>query len=113
MELSLAYNRAPKYIKCQQAHSNKPMSGAGSPSCRPGSVQLNVEKYETANWSLRQGDEEVNKRIKQKDIYLNKLPNRALLGEPTFHTFPLRNAVNCLHEKQKVGSTRWVARLGL
>ena len=23
------------------------------------------EKYETANWSLREGDEEVNKRIKQ------------------------------------------------
>jgi len=43
------------------------MSGAGSPSCRPGSVQQQlVEKYETANWSLRQGDEEVNKRIKQK-----------------------------------------------
>ena len=28
-----------------------------------------VEKYETANWSLRQGDEEVNKRIKQKYVY--------------------------------------------
>ena len=43
------------------------MSGAGSPSCRPGSVQF---------LSLRQGDEEVNKRIKQKKyIYLNKLPN--------------------------------------
>ena len=28
------------------------------------------QKYETANWSLRQGDEEVNKRIKQKYIYL-------------------------------------------
>ena len=28
-----------------------------------------VEKYETANWSLRQGDEEVNKGIKQK-IYI-------------------------------------------
>ena len=27
-----------------------------------------IEKYETANWSLRQGDEEVNKRIKQKNI---------------------------------------------
>ena len=45
------------------------MSGAGSPSWRPGSVQLNVEKYETANWSLRQGDKEVNKRIKEK-IYI-------------------------------------------
>ena len=46
--------RAPGgYIKCQQVHSNKPMSGAGSPNCRPGSVQ-----------SLRQGDEEVNKRKK-------------------------------------------------
>ena len=30
------------YLKCQQNHSNKPISGAGSPSCRPGSVQLNV-----------------------------------------------------------------------
>ena len=29
-----------------------------------------VEKYETANWSLQQGDEEVNKRIKQKNIYI-------------------------------------------
>ena len=27
-----------KYLKCQQNHSNKPMSGAGSPNCRPGSV---------------------------------------------------------------------------
>ena len=33
-----------KSIKCQQVHSNKPMSGAGSPSCRPGSVQLNLSK---------------------------------------------------------------------
>ena len=31
-----------------------------------------IEKYETANCSLRQGDEEVNKRIRQKYIYLNK-----------------------------------------
>ena len=31
-------------IKCQQVHSNKPMSGAGSPSCRPESVQLNLWK---------------------------------------------------------------------
>ena len=31
-----------KYLKCQQNHSNKPVSGAGSPSCRPGSVQLNL-----------------------------------------------------------------------
>ena len=30
----------PKYrIKYRQVHSNKPLSGAGSPSCRPGSVQ--------------------------------------------------------------------------
>ena len=27
------------HLKCQQNHSNKPMSGARSPSCRPGSVQ--------------------------------------------------------------------------
>ena len=60
-----------KYIKCQKVHSNKPMSGAGSPSCRPGSVQLNLkEKYEMAKWSLQQGDEEVNKRIKNKNIYI-------------------------------------------
>ena len=30
------------YLKCGQVHSNKQMSGAGSPSRRPGSVQLNV-----------------------------------------------------------------------
>ena len=30
------------YLKCLKNHSNKPMSGAGSPSCRPGSVQLNL-----------------------------------------------------------------------
>ena len=29
----------------------------------------NVWYVETANWSLRQGDEEVNKRIKQKNIH--------------------------------------------
>ena len=33
-----------KYIKYQQVHSNKPTSDAGSPSCRPGSVQLNLQK---------------------------------------------------------------------
>ena len=33
-----------KYIKYQQVHSNEPMSGAGSPSCRPGSVQLNLNR---------------------------------------------------------------------
>ena len=32
----------------------------------PGSTAY--QKYETANGSLRQGDEEVNKRIKQKNI---------------------------------------------
>ena len=48
------------------------MSGAGSPNCRPGSVQLNLKEiYETANWSLQQGDEEVNKRIEQK-MYIFK-----------------------------------------
>ena len=33
-----------------------------------------VQKYETANWSLRQDDEEVNKGIKEKYTYLNKFP---------------------------------------
>ena len=28
-----------KDIEYQQVHGDKPMSGAGSPSCRPGSVQ--------------------------------------------------------------------------
>ena len=33
----------PFYKECQQVHRNKPaMSGAGSPSCRPESVQLNL-----------------------------------------------------------------------
>ena len=32
---------------------------------------LRLEKYETANWSLRRGDEEINKRITQK-IYIFK-----------------------------------------
>ena len=27
-----------------------------------------VEKYETANWSLRQGDEKVNKKIKHTEV---------------------------------------------
>ena len=34
-----------------------------------------IEKFETANWSLRRGDEQVDKRIKQKYVYWNKLPN--------------------------------------
>ena len=32
----------PKYVNYQQVHSDKPMSGAGSPICTPGSVQLNL-----------------------------------------------------------------------
>ena len=42
------------------------------------------KKYETANWSLRQGDEEVNKRIKQKNIYLNKLSNISVWKQTFF-----------------------------
>ena len=37
---------------------------------------LIVWKYETANWSLRwQGDEQENKRIKQKILVSTNLPN--------------------------------------
>ena len=36
-----------------------------------------------ANCSLRQGDEEVNKRIKQKNIYLNKVPNIWFENKPS------------------------------
>ena len=32
-----------------------------------------LKKYEMANWSLWQGDEEVNKKYNKKYIYLNKL----------------------------------------
>ena len=52
------------------------MSGAGSPSCRPGSVQLNLYKNikrQTDPYG-NQDDEEVNKRMKQNNIYLNKSP---------------------------------------
>ena len=64
-----ARKRAP-LLKYRQVRSDKPLSGAGSTSCRPGSVQYwRVENHKTANWSLRQGDEEVNKRTKQK-IYI-------------------------------------------
>ena len=34
-----------------------------------------VEKYETANWSSRQGDEELNKRIKQKKYVFKQIAN--------------------------------------
>ena len=43
-----------------------------------------VEKFETANWSLRQGDEEVDKRIIEKKIYLNKLPNISVWKQTFF-----------------------------
>ena len=43
-----------------------------------------LEKYETANWSLRQGGEEVNKGIKQKYIYLNKLANISVWKQTFF-----------------------------
>ena len=43
-----------------------------------------VEKLETANWSLRQGDEEVDKRIIEKKIYLNKLPNISVWKQTFF-----------------------------
>ena len=42
------------------------------------------EKYETAKWPLRQGDEEVNKRIKQKNVYLNKLQNISVWKQTFF-----------------------------
>ena len=52
------------YVKCQQNHSNKLLSGAGSPSCRPGSAQLTCRKIKNGklNMTLRQGDEEVKKK---------------------------------------------------
>ena len=47
------------------------MSGAGSPSCRPGSVQLNLYKNMKRQLILTaKPDEEVDERIKQKYIYL-------------------------------------------
>ena len=78
-----ARKRAP-LLKYRQVRSDKPLSGAGSTSCRPGSVQYwRVENHKTANWSLRQGDEEVNKRTKQKIYIFLNLPN-ILVGKPTF-----------------------------
>ena len=70
----------PKYrIKYRQVHSNKPLSGTGSPSYRPGSVQyITCRKYKTANGCLRQGDEDVNKRIKEK-IYILKRSSKTHL----------------------------------
>ena len=44
-----------------------------------------VEKYETANWSLLQGDEEVNKRIKQtKYIFKQIAPNISVWKQTFF-----------------------------
>ena len=44
--------------------------------------------YETANWSLRQGDEGVNKRIKQKNIFFWLLLHRpAVTISLTFHIY--------------------------
>ena len=76
-------------IKYRQVNSNKLLSGARSPSCRPGSVQyITCRKYKTTNWSLRQGDEEVNKRIKEKNIYLNKFVQYfGLKRSPKTHLF--------------------------
>ena len=48
----------------------------------------NVEKYETAKWSLRlrqgDGDGDVNKGIKKNSIYLNKLPNISVRKQTFF-----------------------------
>ena len=41
--------------------------------------------------------------------YKSHTPTRATLGELTFHTFTL-NMANRIHEKQNVGSARWVTR---
>ena len=43
-----------------------------------------AEKYETANLFLGQDVEEVNKRIKQKYIHLNKLPNISVWKQTFF-----------------------------
>ena len=57
-------------IKYQQVHSDKPLEW-----CRISQLYTWIctiktcRKYKTAEWSLRQGDGEVNKRIKQK-IYI-------------------------------------------
>ena len=57
------------YLKCGQVHSNKPMRSAGSPSCWPGSVQLNCKLILTAKrWRSKQ-------KNAKKYISLNKLPN--------------------------------------
>ena len=64
-------------ISASPQPKNKPMSGAGSPSCRPRSVQLNLYKNMKRQLILTaRPDEEVVKRIKQKYIYLNKLSYR-------------------------------------
>ena len=53
----------------KQFYRDKPLSGAWSHSCKPESVQQQIAKYKTANWFLRQGDDQVNKRIKQKNVF--------------------------------------------
>ena len=61
------------YLKCQQTRPQQQTSEW----CRISQLQIwistikLVEKYKTANWSLWQGDEEVNKKMKQK-IYIFK-----------------------------------------
>ena len=42
LKMKQGRERITKLLKCQQVHSNKPMSSAGSPSCRPGSVQFSL-----------------------------------------------------------------------
>ena len=43
-----------------------------------------VKRYETANRPLRQGDEELKKRIKQKNIYISFSPWRRFVFKPNY-----------------------------
>ena len=61
-----------------------------------------VEKYETANWSLRQGDEEVKKRIKQTNkqkkyiyIYISFIPWRRFVFKPKYWAVCLNIYIFC------------------
>ena len=61
-----------KYIKCQKVHSNKPISGAGSPNCSPGSVHAIklVRKIWNGKLILTARRWRSNQKNKTENIYI-------------------------------------------
>ena len=92
------FKTAPPYLRVWMTGSPPPPPplSQGLDPALISTIKL-VEKYKTANWSLRQGDGEANKRIKQNYIF-KQIPQSS--NSPNTHFTFLSLLAGRVHRKR-------------